>query len=462
MNGEYEGPPGRLFSDDYLYPKKDPRWKKSEVSLTSLSGHARQVNSVAFNKSGNLLASGSDDGSARLWDVETLKTVSRFEGATDDAVVQLCWDPQDDKRIATLGGDQRVRWWDARASSQRPTASLKLGHEYINIAWHDASIRMAVGSSVEAKDEGQTSKDGVKDCVSLVDTRKLSSIWKRLKFNYEVNEFCWAPPKTLGRSCDHIMLTTEHGTVEVLPILLDDDTNTKVAAKPTTSTTTTTTTTTTTPQEMDVDQGDASIRKDHLVDDDSDDDDDLQDQPKQQPQEEQEKIEPYTMHGHTDACFCIANRGRMLAVGSKDSLVSLWDLNYMCSLRCVTRHVTPVRCVALSFDLMFVASAAYDPGIDIAHVDDTDLIYHVDVPFSMHSVAWHPSRYLLAFAPEVAPTATGPAGLKTDAAPADMTHFVQLLTPPPSLVPDPKDNITNDPGPDAYQHIVFPGLAPYL
>ena len=49
-------------------------------------------------------------------------------------------------------------------------ASIKANHEYINMAWSPDGRVLACGSSVGAKD------DTVKDCISLIDTRKHSTI----------------------------------------------------------------------------------------------------------------------------------------------------------------------------------------------------------------------------------------------------------------------------------------------
>ena len=51
-----------------------------------------------------------------------------------------------------------------------------------------------------------------------------------------------------------------------------------------------------------------------------------------------------SLQAHTDDCFTISvdPTNRFVAVGSKDSLVSLWDLEDMICLRSLGEHTTPV------------------------------------------------------------------------------------------------------------------------
>ena len=43
--------------------------------LTTLQSHKGSVNSISFNYNGRILASGSNDGTIRLWNMDTFKEI---------------------------------------------------------------------------------------------------------------------------------------------------------------------------------------------------------------------------------------------------------------------------------------------------------------------------------------------------------------------------------------------------
>jgi WD40 repeat protein len=67
-----------------------------------MSGHTNYVRSVAFSPDGRRGLSGSDDGTLRLWDLETGEEVCRFTGHRD-LVYGVAFAP-DGRRILSGGG----------------------------------------------------------------------------------------------------------------------------------------------------------------------------------------------------------------------------------------------------------------------------------------------------------------------------------------------------------------------
>ncbi|PWA98967.1 transducin/WD40 repeat-like superfamily protein [Artemisia annua] len=74
-----------------------------------------------------------------------------------------------------------------------------------------------------------------------------------------------------------------------------------------------------------------------------------------------------TLTAHTAGCYCIAIEplGRYFAVGSADSLVSLWDISEMLCVRTFTKLEWPVRTISFNHTGEYIASASEDLFIDI-------------------------------------------------------------------------------------------------
>ncbi|MYD88824.1 MAG: WD40 repeat domain-containing protein, partial [Caldilineaceae bacterium SB0662_bin_9] len=76
----------------------------------TLEGHTGQVYSVAFSRNGRILASGSGDHTVRLWDVATGTLRHTLESHTDQ-VYSVAFSP-DGRILASGSGDHTVRLWD--------------------------------------------------------------------------------------------------------------------------------------------------------------------------------------------------------------------------------------------------------------------------------------------------------------------------------------------------------------
>lgn len=87
-------------------------WNVPMGSLDQWSGHAAPVWTVAFDATGNVLASGSKDESVRLWDVQTHRCLQVLEGHKSD-VRSLAFS-DDNQHLASGSSDQAIRLWDVK------------------------------------------------------------------------------------------------------------------------------------------------------------------------------------------------------------------------------------------------------------------------------------------------------------------------------------------------------------
>ncbi|EJD06306.1 WD40 repeat-like protein [Fomitiporia mediterranea MF3/22] len=94
-------------------------FESGEMVCHLFEGHQVAVNSLAFSPDSRLLVTGSWDKKVRIWDIESREVVSGpFEGHVDG--VRTVAFAQDGKHIASGSGDMTIRVWDVenRAVSQ--------------------------------------------------------------------------------------------------------------------------------------------------------------------------------------------------------------------------------------------------------------------------------------------------------------------------------------------------------
>jgi WD40 repeat protein len=110
-----------------------------------LRGHDNNVVTLAYNRSGTRLASGSFDKTIRLWNAETMKEISRLEGHTK-VVNSVAFSP-DSTRLFSGSGDMTVRIWDVVTRQQ--LLKLEGGMREVNrvaVAARDGRRVACVGS----------------------------------------------------------------------------------------------------------------------------------------------------------------------------------------------------------------------------------------------------------------------------------------------------------------------------
>jgi hypothetical protein len=109
-----------------------------------LKGHTGTVNSVSWSPDGMRLATGSEDGTARLWGAaggQALLTLDGYSGM----VHTVSWSP-DGTRLAAGSGDGTAKVWDAAGG--RELLTLK-GHTSAvrSVSWSRDGTRLATGST---------------------------------------------------------------------------------------------------------------------------------------------------------------------------------------------------------------------------------------------------------------------------------------------------------------------------
>ena len=74
-----------------------------------IKGHNGFVYSVAFSPDGTMLATGSFDGTIKIWDVQSGKVLQTCKGHTNQ-VYSVAWN-HDGSRLASASQDKTIRIW---------------------------------------------------------------------------------------------------------------------------------------------------------------------------------------------------------------------------------------------------------------------------------------------------------------------------------------------------------------
>ncbi|KAF7587085.1 hypothetical protein BBP40_007724 [Aspergillus hancockii] len=122
--------------------------------VRTLKGHSNTVWSVAFSPNGQIVASGSHDRTIKLWDARTGEEVCTLEGHSN-TVWSVAFSP-DGQMVASGSGDRTIKLWDART-----------GEEVRTLEGHSSLV-----SSVAFSPDGQIVASGSHDrTIKLWDAR---------------------------------------------------------------------------------------------------------------------------------------------------------------------------------------------------------------------------------------------------------------------------------------------------
>ncbi|RKK81164.1 hypothetical protein BFJ68_g17652 [Fusarium oxysporum] len=102
-----------------LFEEEEPDWIVLKPSveldwnscLQTLEGHDSWVTSMVFSADSQRLASGSDDGTIKVWDAATGKCVHTLEGHSDSVTSMVF--SADNQWLASGSNDRAVKVWDA-------------------------------------------------------------------------------------------------------------------------------------------------------------------------------------------------------------------------------------------------------------------------------------------------------------------------------------------------------------
>ena len=120
-------------------------WKSQE-----LKGHTDTVKTVAFNHDGSLIASGSNDKTIRVWNVDTGECILALKGHTN-GVTTVAFNP-DGTKIVSGSYDKSIKIWNVNTGecilTLKGTVNSYGLPDYVNsVAFHPDGTKIASASS---------------------------------------------------------------------------------------------------------------------------------------------------------------------------------------------------------------------------------------------------------------------------------------------------------------------------
>ncbi|KAJ9294100.1 hypothetical protein DTO271G3_7228 [Paecilomyces variotii] len=348
-------PPRRLVSKDRFAYAFGTLKTQSYHDPAARGPGSHTIRTIAWNPTGQLVATGSADRTLRIWNPERphVKYSTDLRGHSA-GIEKVLFNPVRDSELASCSSDGTVRFWDVR--SKTCVSRLDVGGEAFTLSWSADGKVVLVGRKddtlIPISIESPSTPSIVSNGASPATNNTKS-------FTYTALEPHPQPIQTNATTFSHHIPTPSSPDLDLL--LTTGDGTVKILSYP-------------------------SFDILHIL------------------------------HAHTSACLSLAlsPTSRYLAIGGSDALISLWDTtDWICRRTVSSNNGGAIRGVSWSFDGRFICGACDEAGcggngLEIFHAETGESVFTVSTGqgnnVGVPAVAWHPSRYWLAYST----TADGP------------------------------------------------------
>jgi len=153
----------QLLSDTQHSKNRGFEWyywqRQMHLALKTLSGHLAVVQSVAFSPDGQRIVTGSDDRTAKVWEVANGRELLTLKGHS--APIESVAVSPDSQRIATGSRDQTIKVWEAAS-----------GRELLTLKGHGSGVR-SIAFSPDGQQIVTGSSDGTAKVWDMASGREL-------------------------------------------------------------------------------------------------------------------------------------------------------------------------------------------------------------------------------------------------------------------------------------------------
>lgn len=126
-------------------------WRTLTTERATLSGHTAEVGSIAFSTDGKLLATGSYDGTAKIWD--TASGTERFHLQGDTGKIDQVTFSPNGRRLAMSTRSQSPRLWDTATGKEEAIIKTPVGNgSFVAFAPHRPLLASSTGNDVKLWD----------------------------------------------------------------------------------------------------------------------------------------------------------------------------------------------------------------------------------------------------------------------------------------------------------------------
>jgi serine/threonine protein kinase len=114
------------------------------ATIRRLTGHGKEIRSIAYSPDGAQIASASHDGTIRIWDAKTGETLKVLRGHTD-LVLAIAYSP-DGKSLVSSSNDGTLRQWDIAGGTSTTIYDFKTEWA-LSLAWSPDGKLLASGDT---------------------------------------------------------------------------------------------------------------------------------------------------------------------------------------------------------------------------------------------------------------------------------------------------------------------------